>query len=169
MIVLSLQVSGKPSGEVAAHCLAPAILGRCLAASLLCLVWWRLYNKIRWSGEGWRQPLRHHAMFSLIKVKVWKGHCVGPVWPLSRAVVSKFVNGVRWGSAAEMMVRVASLSAPPLGSCHAKWLPLCVFLRSRNHKAYVQMKLVKDAFLTNVFFWNYYFVWGCPKSSVPSI
>ncbi|KAG0721540.1 hypothetical protein GWK47_046265 [Chionoecetes opilio] len=41
------KVSGKPRIEVAAHYVAPAVLGRCLAASLLCLVWWRLYNKLR--------------------------------------------------------------------------------------------------------------------------
>ncbi|XP_050728726.1 uncharacterized protein LOC127004679 isoform X2 [Eriocheir sinensis] len=41
------KASGKASSEVAAHSAAPAILGRCLAASLICLVWWRLYNKLR--------------------------------------------------------------------------------------------------------------------------
>ncbi|XP_063866694.1 uncharacterized protein LOC135103822 [Scylla paramamosain] len=41
------KASGKGSSEAAAHTVAPAVLGRCLAASLLCLVWWRLYNKLR--------------------------------------------------------------------------------------------------------------------------
>ncbi|MPC40564.1 hypothetical protein E2C01_034125 [Portunus trituberculatus] len=41
------KASGKGSSEAAAHTVVPAVLGRCLAASLLCLVWWRLYNKLR--------------------------------------------------------------------------------------------------------------------------
>lgn len=41
------KTSGKASSEAAAHTVVPAVLGRCLAASLLCLVWWRLYNKLR--------------------------------------------------------------------------------------------------------------------------
>lgn len=44
---LSFQESIVHLREVAAYSIAPAVLGKCLAASLLCLVWWRLYNKLR--------------------------------------------------------------------------------------------------------------------------
>lgn len=41
----------------------------------------------------------------------------GPPWPPSKAVVSKFVNGVRWEAAAEMMVR----SRPRLPEHAVSW------------------------------------------------